>query len=119
MSCLFTNLLGKSCCPQGAECDMINMRCNYEHINPTYDLGYDIGHDLGHDIGHDLGHDLVEDEDLVSADYDPITSILDNATLLSDCPSPNPCQSKQTCCVDDHGGTCQIKKNNLIIGFFY
>ena len=102
--------LGKSCCPQGAKCDMINMRCNYD---PAYDLEYD----LGHDLEHDLGHDLEGGEDWVSAEY-PIASILDNATLLSnDCPSPNPCQSKQTCCLDDQGGKAFLFNNKIICSF--
>ena len=102
--------LGKSCCPQGAKCDMINMRCNYD---PAYDLEYD----LGHDLEHDLGHDLEGGEDWISAEY-PIASILDNSTLLSnDCPSPNPCQSKQTCCLDDQGGKEFLFNNKIICSF--
>merc|ERR1712223_1229227 len=109
--CPFPNAVccsdGKSCCPQGAKCDMINMRCNYD---PAYDLEYG----LGHDLEHDLGHDLEGGEDWISAEY-PIASILDNSTLLSnDCPSPNPCQSKQTCCLDDQGakGCCPYQDGN-------
>ena len=110
--------LGKSCCPQGAKCDMINMRCNYDPFSPgydpAYDLEYDLGHDLEHDLGHDLGHDLEGGEDWVSAEY-PIASILDNATLLSnECPSPNPCQSKQTCCLDEQGGKAFLFNNKIV-----